>query len=247
MVTFTNLPISISRKEIGDTFQYYSKSSGEHERDNPSDRYRVDRRSAEQYFSIAPKWKQKLLEYFSELKKAKEFIVCADICGRASYLTLGANKSYFFSYKTNELCRLGENKKNVFFDGDIFNPTHFSQFISVIRNDGAQLAFVTFMPMAGLQQYTPQTIEGLPNYEHLTYTYLSKRLRDIVRILRPGGYVMIERPFQFDGSIIDFACRLPQNQFKISIAMKKIARKLKCRIEILSGIGGPYFLLRKSV
>lgn len=44
----------------------------------------------------------------------------------------------------------------------------------------------------------------------------------------------------------EFLSGIPQKGRELSLDIKKFARKLKCKVDIHSDIGGPYFLLRKS-
>lgn len=241
-----NVAISTNTKEIRRVYNYYKRATELHLLENPRDYYRVDKWNAMGYFDIFPKWKKKILTYLSDLKHAKQKIVYVDICGRASGKSLGADISYLFSLKTNEFKRIGYSKEDVFIDGDLFNGTDFLRLLSAIRK-GPPPAFITFMPMAGLHSYTPFLgSKDVINYEVITYGLLANRLKRLVEVLRPGGYIMLERPFQFDGSFVEALLGTSQNQFELSLAVKKIARKLKCRVEITSGIGGPYFLIQKS-
>jgi hypothetical protein len=242
-----NSTLITDKKEIRDVFRYHRRMSELQSAENPTDQYRLDRRSLNQYFGIFPKWKEKISAYFQDLEAQGEKIVHVDVCGRASGQSFGVATSYLFSFKTDRFKRILASPSDVYVDGDLFDPADFHRLLDSIRNGGTAPAFVTFMPVAGLHQYTPCKLEDLPNLEAITYAYLGKRLEGIIRILRPGGYILLERPFQFDGSMFECMAGKPQNMFKLSLAMKRLARKMKCRIEIQSEIGGPYFLVHKPV
>ncbi len=211
---------------------------------NPNDHYRVDRSDVLNYFDISSKFKQKIKDFVLKLKEAGKVFSSVDICGRASGKHFGVSKSYLFSLKTNDVIRIFREENDVFIDGNIFNPNDFYNLIKEIKKMGIKPAFVTFMPMAGLQSFTPSSKDK--NREVIIYMILAKRLEKIIEVLLPGGFVMIERPFQFDRSMLEAFGGKTQNQFTLSIAMKKISKKLKCKIEILSNTGGPYFLIQKK-
>lgn len=233
--------------EIRKSYAYYRKATKAHLEHNPSDHYRVDRSFAIRYFSIFPKWRKKIIDFTNELKKNKKDFSYVDVCGRASGVSFGANLSFLFSLKTGKVKRAFSNQgTDIFIDGDIFNPDDFNRLLDEIRSRGVPPALITFRPMAGLQSYTPFRSIEIPGYEAITYTILYKRLAAIFELLLPGGFIMIERPFQFDGTMADSMMGLAPNQYKISVALKKIARKLKCKIEIGHELGGPYFLLQKN-
>lgn len=212
------------------------------------DTYRLDRNDAEDYFGILPKWRSKLINYFDSLHEQGEKVVHVDICGRASARSLGADKSYFLSLNPGEFRKAISHKGDVFIDGDVFSPKDFLRLKKRLEEDGARPALVTFKPVAGLQNYfgAGMKVEGVPNYKEITHARLEKRLEEVVAILRPGGYVFLERPFQFDSGFINALEGKSQNEFDISIALKRIAKRLKCKIEIASVITGPYFLLHKK-
>ncbi len=212
-----------------------------------NDYYRLDRSSAINYFDIHPTWKKKIQLYFQTLRDQKEQAVSVDICGRAHGESLGSHKSYSFSINPSDICKIFAPKSQVFFSGDIFNSNNFAEFLTLIKDD--KPALVTFEPVAGLQTYGPEIkIEGAPQYKEITYNILAKRLCDIISIVRPGGYVYLEKPFQFDADhFINALSQKPKNQFTLCLAMKKIARKMKCKIEISPDVGGPYFLIKKPI
>lgn len=232
--------------EIRKVHEHHVRSTKKHLDDNPGDHYRVDRHNVMNYFGIFPKWRERVITLCSQLKKIGKLFSYIDICGRASGRLLDASVSYLFSLKTDDLDRILSDPNDIFIDGDIFKSADFNKLLQKVRMRGIQPAYATFMPMAGLQSYTPWTSIKIPTYEAVTYAILAKRLAAIIDILLPGGLIMIERPFQFDGGMAEAYKRIPQNQYKLSIALKKFARKNKCKIEILSEISGPYFLIQKS-
>ncbi len=244
-----NKPIATNRYEICRIYDYYNNATQGDLINNPDDNYGVDRLSALQYLQTFPKWQTKLFAFFSDLEKQNKKFSYIDICGRASGCkNFGASVSYLFSLKTDKWTRSLRCSNDIFVDGSIFDCRDFSRLIYHVKHGGIKPALITCMPMAGLHSYTPKTsINDMPNYEAITYIVLAKRLAKLIDLLHPGGFIMIERPFQFDGSFIEAFDRIPQNKFKLSMALKKFARKMKCKIEIISDIGGPYFLIQKPI
>jgi hypothetical protein len=145
----------------------------------------------------------------------------------------------------SETDKMISGSTNVLFDGDIFDSRNFNKFLSTLRQDSTAPSLVTFRPVAGLQNYSPiHAIQGVPMYEEITYRQLAKRLEGMVEILRPGGYIFLQHPFQSE--VIDnFLSGKKQNQWGISLRIKGLARKCKCRIEINSAPAGPCFLVNK--
>jgi len=227
-------------RQIRETIKLHNSIS---KNKDPDDNYRLDRYNVNSYFDIHEKWRDKICSYFHELHDAGEKVVHVDICGRATARSLGADISYCFSFKT-PLFRSILEPNNVFIDGNIFNTSDFSSLINRLRKDNARPALVTFEPVAGLQDYH-LLAEHVPDYMKITYGQLEKRLTDMIGILRPGGYIYLERPFQF-GTLADSFLRKDQKDYEISLSLKKISRLEKCRIEISSVIGGPYFLINKN-
>lgn len=113
-----------------------------------------------------------------------------------------------------------------------------------LKRDNISPALVTFEPMAGLNRYQSMYNAENPIYENVTYGQLEKRLEEIVEILKPGGYIYLEKPFQFSGTA-DFFRGIPQKQWEITLNIKKLAERLKCKIKIATKISGPYFLIQK--
>lgn len=239
--------LQLDFSQLGPVRSYHLQAVVEHLIGNPNDSYRVDRSDALKYFGIAPKWRQKISDLSSRLKAEQKEFCYVDICGRASGARLGATQSYLFSLKTNKMSRLFHPTSDIFVDGSIFNSRDFSRLVRHIRSGGVRPSFITFMPMAGLQSHSPLFGKHIPNFEAITYAILASRLVCMLELLLPGGFIMLERPFQFDGSFAEAFSRTPQNKYKLSLALKKLARKCKCRIEILSELGGPYFLIHKPL
>lgn len=218
------------------------------------DMYRVDIYDASRYFESNPRWEKKIEEYFKEIHSVGENVVYVDICGRASGVRLGADKTYTFSLKTPETRKIISQPGDIFIDGDIFNSKDFFEFITIIEDGGVPPALVTFRPIVGLEKHDPELqSKNILNYnKEVTYQQLIKRLQKMISVLRPGGYIFLEKPFQTMGikeSVGDVFSgeRTPQDQWEISLAIKKLIRELKCKIEIDSEIGGPHFLIRKPL
>jgi hypothetical protein len=238
-----------STKEILGIFKFYKTTTEQGLLENKNDSYLVDRLDASGYFGVMPKWENKIRSYLSGIKKSRQKVVHLDICGRASGISLLADKSYCFSLLTSDFSKSLSSEKRILVDGDLFNQEDFSKFISIVKKGRVAPAFVTFMPMAGLHNYNPffnSESNKFPNYEEVTYGLLGKRLKSIVKILRPGGYILLEKPFQGIG-MGDFILGKPQDKSEFSLLVKSFARKIKCSVEVHSAIGGPYFLLRKSL
>lgn len=235
--------------QIRKALELHKKSTQETAEANPRDNYRVDRSGAERYFASHPEWQRKIQEYFRRIHSKGEEIVHVDVCGRASAENLGADKSYCFSLKTPEIKKALSNPGDIFIDGDIFNSKDFSDFINKMEEDGVQPALVTFEPIVGLQAHTPTSTktEVSENYKEVTYHQLEKRLIDMIKILKPGGYIYLSRPFQFDDTARDFMEGKSVEDWTLPVEVKRIAEEWGCKLEISGGIGGPYFLLQKPL
>ncbi len=234
MNTFLNL-----RKVM----HYYANTS--QQKINEGDRYRLDRRYTRQYFEIHPKWYEKI---YSTISKQIGRKVHIDICGRTNASNMGFDASYCFALKTSDFIKKISSANHFYFDGDIFDPVVFNMFISFIKDHKLNPSLVTFEPVAGLQEYGPCTEidRNVSRYREIVYGYLQKRLIQVITILKPGGYIYLERPFQSDPILIaDFFRGVPRNKMDISMEMKKIARRHKCKIEVSNDIHGPHFLIHK--
>jgi len=181
--------------EIRKVMRYYN--SVEMIKAEAGDHYRLDRNNTREYFFLHKEWYKKIEKYVNEQKGSN--LIHLDICGRTSARTMGFNESYCFALKTSELIKKFALKNHHFFNGSLFNPNKFKNFIKLIKDSGKFPSLVTFEPVAGLQDYGPKVlIEGVSNYRDIVFTYLSKRLCQVVEILKPGGFIYMERPFQFD-------------------------------------------------
>jgi hypothetical protein len=234
---------------IRKALELHKKSTEETREANNTDHYRVDRSNAERYFALHPEWQRKIKKYFQHIHSKGETVVYVDICGRASGDSLGADKTYCFSLKTPEMAKVFTSDNTSFIDGDIFNSKDFSNLLDKIEEGGVQPALVTFEPIVGLQAHTPDYTkkEVSENYKEATYQQLEKRLVDMIEILKPGGYVYLSRPFQFDDSARDFMQGKPVEEWSLSLQVKRVAGEHGCTVEVSGGLGGPYFLIKKLV
>lgn len=213
------------------------------------DRYRLDRPETYQYFTIHKEWSTKLHNYFSELHSNNERVVHIDICGRSGARSMGADISYCLSLYTTDFAKEIAAPHKILFDGDIFTTKHFDSFVSFAKKDVAP-ALITFEPVAGLQAYSPGLHQDKLSslYKEITYQQLIRRLRIGIELLRPGGFMYLERPFQFDSShFIDIFNKKSFKDFTLSIEIKKLLKRRKCKIEIRGHLGGPYFLIQKPL
>ncbi|MES3005447.1 MAG: hypothetical protein V4664_00710 [Patescibacteria group bacterium] len=210
------------------------------------DHYDLDRVSTSEYFKLHPKWEKGIKTFFGKLHEKGEGVAHVDICGRTDARSLGSDVSYCFSLKASDIRKSAADKSTIFIDGDIFNPNDFDLLIKRLKEDGVSPALVTFEPVAGLQSHFPEFKKEVPMYEKVTYGQLEKRFRQIINILKPGGYVYIAKPFQFLG-IEDFLRNKLKEEYEMSIRMKELASEEGCTIEISSELGGPYYLVRKPI
>lgn len=226
--------------------RYYASISAQ--KIDSGDYYRLDRNQTRQYFDIHKKWFFKIKESLLKQKGKKIHI---DICGRTTACRMGFDASYCFSLKTSDFLKKISVNNHFFIDGDVFNPTEFNEFILFIKENKLYPSLVTFEPVAGLHEYGPYSVgvsKLTSNYPDFVYRYLKKRLEQVISILKPGGYIYLERPFQFDADMMtEFLRGVPKNKMAISIAIKKIARLNKCTVEISHDCSGPYFLIHKPV
>jgi|SRR5271168_2944511 len=212
-----------------------------------TDEYRLDRYDASEYFALFPKWKKTIEKYFAKLHNKGEEVVHLDVCGRADAQRMGADKSYLFSLKASEYRKDLSRPNNIFVDGDVFNPNDVRALTKKLEEDNISPALITFEPVAGLQAHDPTLgHEDIPEYEAITYAQLGKVFGRMIRILKPGGYFYIAKPFQSMG-ISDFLQRLPQEQFEMSKKIKEMSADAECEVEVGKDIGGPYFLIHKPI
>jgi hypothetical protein len=210
--------------------------------------YRVDRHDASGYLSMWPKWRMKVREYFRSLKEQGERAVYADVCGRASGASLGADKSYSFSLQPLSTFWYREDKE-LRVRGDIFSSKDFYSFVNLLRSNGDNPGFVTFEPIVGLEGYTPwESAKGLPRlHADVTYQRLLNNLEKMFEILKPGGFIYLDRPFQLTG-LKDFFMKVPQEQNDMTLSIKQFCKeKGHCSVEIERSICGPKFLIRKHL
>ncbi len=140
-------------------------------------------------------------------------------------------------------------KQDVIVDGDIFRMRDFYSFLALMRDRGDRPAFVTFYPMAGLQSYTPSISEERTRtrlHSPVTWQRLENNLRHLLEVMRPGGYIYLDRPFQLTGD--DLGCWLRKMEIKDYDSvkwMKAFCKGKGCSVEFDRDISGVKFLLRK--
>lgn len=212
------------------------------------DYYRLDRSDAAGYFAIHPKWEKIIWSYFKDLHNKGEEVVHVDICGRATAENLGASRSYCFPFKKNQFREIFAGPRDVFIEGDIFRTRDFKKLINRLKLDNATPNLVTFEPVAGLGIYYPydEMDEKLPKYCAVTYGQLEKRFRTIFGLLKPGGYIYLDRPFQLDG-VEDFLRGRSAEQYELSLQLKRITDDFNCKFEVVKETTGLYFLIRKHL
>jgi hypothetical protein len=211
--------------------------------------YRVDRRDAYDYFGVLPKWREIIRKYLYELREQGEHVAYADICGRTTAASLGADINYSFSLQPFMSRKvLGSNREETRVQGDLFSTRDFNSFIRLIRRNEDQLAFVAFEPIVGLESFTPNkrsTTRPRLN-EEVTYQILERHLAKVVSILRPGGYIYLGPPFQLTRDLAAFFRGAPQSEYRESLQVKAICKKLKCSVKVGATIGGPHWLIQKK-
>lgn len=229
--------------EVKEAIRWNRKAS---EVSYPSDphRYRVDRLWAD-YMVLQPRWEKEVSAYLKELQAAGERAVYADICGRTTAAHLGADISYCFSLHTTTMNRLGHPPEDVFVDGDFFSMRDFYSFLALMRDRGDRPAYVTFYPVAGLESYTPSTSNGRL-HPRVTWQRVENNLRRLLEVVRPGGYVYLDRPFQLsDPDIRAFFQRLECKDYPSVKWLKAFCKGKKCSVDYDRDITGTKFLLRK--
>lgn len=210
--------------------------------------YRVDRRSADDYLRGIDGWSRKVYVRLQELRMQGIPAVYADICGRATGRAMGFDRSYTFALQpVSHLWGSGPEVTHV--EGDIFSMRDFYSFIALIRARGDMLDFVTCEPLVGLQTYIPGE---LPQHQEsklhsaVTYHRLANNLERLLSVVRPGGYLFLDRPFQFGAysGLEGFLSRLPQEQYKLAVWLRGFCKKHRCSMEI-GGVLGARYLIRK--
>jgi hypothetical protein len=208
------------------------------------DFYRVDSPSVSSYFGCNKDYKKQISNYFSKLRDNGAQISHLDICGKATVQSLGGDISYCFS--------LGDRSNidyqgNRIFQGDIFRERDFSRFLNDVESHIEAPALITFRPIVGLQDNNPVfNEEKYEKFREITEGILEKRFGQCVDILRRWGYMYIESPFQFE-NISHFFNRIPQEEWRVSRQIKKLAEKYHCNVKIKKSICGPEFLIRKRI
>jgi hypothetical protein len=219
-------------------------------KDYPDDgyRHRVDRLYSD-YMSLESAWRKEVHAYLDGLKVQGERVVYADICGRTTGVKWGADVSYCFSLHTSNIMRQSHPPQDVIVDGDLFRMRDFNSFLALMRDNGDQPAFVTFYPMAGLQSYTP-----LSSYEHrktklhpeVTWQRLENNLRRLLKVVRPGGYIYLDRPFQLGSTdTLDWMQRRVLKEYQSVKWMQAFCRGKGCTVRFDRDITGVKFLVRK--
>lgn len=205
--------------------------------------YRLDRTAAHLYFAMSSKFPTLIQEYFDQLRAKGEEPVFADICGRADMRNWGVQKNYSFSLQPAD--GHFNFRKNIAVVGDIFSMKDFYSFVRMLREKGDRPALATFEPVAGLQSYIPyQSRKDVASlYEEVVYQRLINNLRQLVSVVRKGGFIYISRPFAMTD--MGFFGRRPLKEYEISKQMAATAKELKCSLRIEGTFCGPVFLLRK--
>ena len=206
-------------------------------RSNPHDFYGLDRAFTYNYLSDFPKWREMVVDFFREIRDANEEVINVDLCGSATATSLGADRNY--SFRLGEKYFSFEDSSMTLVQGDIFNPRQFGEFIYRLREETEGVALATFFPVAGLQSYTP-----LERNKDVVYAQLAKRFRQVVEVLRPGGFFLMRRPFEIDG-LKEFLSHIPQEENDLSLYVKQAAKDSGCTVRINPTIHGPHFLIRK--
>jgi hypothetical protein len=212
--------------------------------------YRVNRRDARCYLRVLPKWSRLIDRHFQELRAAGIQPVYADVCGRADGAWLRAEYTYTFTLEPISPFHL-PNPKKIDVAGDVFNARNFYMFLNTVRNNQHQLDFVTFEPIVGLHNYTPSEEQNPKPRLHpeVTHRRLANNLKKLLEIVRPGGYVFINKPFQFGeySGLLEFLSGLPQEEWKLSLWLKEFCKNNKCTLKQEDFLGGPLHLIRKRL
>ncbi|MDO8729275.1 MAG: hypothetical protein Q7K26_05340 [bacterium] len=207
--------------------------------------YRLDRSRASDYLWCDDgAWKTAIQTFFQSLRQHGERVVYVDVCGRANASSLGADRNYSFSLQPTDYHFL-RCKENLCVQGDIFNARDFYSFVNLLRKNKDYPAFVTFVPVAGLQRYTPwHKAECL--HAEVIYQRLENNLRKMLEVVRPGGFIFVGRAFQFT-ELGDFFRRKPLEKYESSLWIRDFCRKNKCTVKICDPMFGPSFLIRKRI
>lgn len=224
-------------------------------RTNP---YKVDRRDAWQYLVLHKEWSKRIQKFLWGLRDQGVPAVYVDICGRARGEGLGADINYSFSLQNKD--HFIKYEDEVFIEGDLFNARDFGSFIRMLKENGHAPAFVTFEPVAGLQEHTPykpehiewaltqgkeHSLSWVPKYIWaVTWQRLENNLRRLIEVLRPGGYIFLLRPFQLTDAD-EFFRRIPATEGRVARGVQRIVSEMRCTVEIVPSIVGPTCLIKK--
>ncbi|HEY6022196.1 MAG TPA: hypothetical protein VIY48_20715 [Candidatus Paceibacterota bacterium] len=206
--------------------------------------FRLDRRDAAEYLWDRDDWKRLLREYFESLRNQGERVVYVDICGRTDARSFGVERNYSFSLQPVDFYWI-RPKDNILVQGDIFSARDFYSFVNLLRANDDYPAWVVCEPVAGLQSYTPRK-KGPDLHFEVTYQRLANNLRKMLEIVRPGGYVFLECPFQ-GMNFGDWFQKKPVEEYESSLWIKDFAKRHGCTVRIKSSIVGPRYLLRKRM
>ncbi|MCR4275958.1 MAG: hypothetical protein NUV90_01065 [Candidatus Parcubacteria bacterium] len=218
--------VAPSRANVREAVQRYRRIS---QREQDHGYWGLDRRCATGY-DLEAKWRNRIFDFFRELKKQRKKFVYVDICGRANGRYLGADATYTFSLQSTDRLWSFERDEGTHIRGDFFNPRDFYGFIRLLRRKRVAPAFVTFHPVAGLQSYTPHDEDA--EYQIVIHQRLENNLRKVIEILRPGGYIHLGTPFQFFGmDLRDFLMHVPKEQWESHIWLKTFCRSMRCSVE----------------
>lgn len=203
--------------------------------------YRLDRLDPFAYLQRIPKWVPVISGYLRTLREQGESVVFVDVCGRTFLRQAEAN--YSFSLQPVESRWSPAEATPV--QGDIFCRHDFPRFLKLIESRGHRPAWVTFEPVAGLQFYhLPSDSRLTVVHRRVVYERLSRHLEATVRLLRPGGYMLIGRAFQMMNTL-EFLCSTPPEEYPEYLWVKGFCRKHRCSVQMDHNPYGPYWLIRK--
>jgi hypothetical protein len=202
--------------------------------------YRVDRSDAWEYLWARDKWKKLVLAYFKEVRSEGDEVVYADICGRCNAFSMGVKTNYSFALQPAGYYFL-RSKRSIEVVGNIMHRVEFNRFVQRIKDDGHRLSFATFVPIVGLQPHIPELHDEL--HQHVVYAHFAKCLAQLIGVMRPGGLIYLESPFQFM-NFGDWFNKKPVEEYESSLWLKALCTRLGCSLSIDRSIGGPQYLIR---
>lgn len=205
--------------------------------------YRVNRPWIYEYFTDSrhDRWWDEIEGFANHVRGRDERVIHLDICGNAR-ASRSFDHSYQVSMSHNEVHR---GDQVTFYRRDIFDRFALRDLANDISVRGETLTLTTFRPIVGLERYTPFKVDG-EVYKHIIHQRLFDQLAIVVNHTRVGGYVYLERPFQFDESIVDFILRTKPINMIGHQNMLKWARRLKCSVRMSHDSFGLKWLLRKD-